>query len=325
MNCRRFEERLDDFVEGRLSEVELRAAVEHAEACPRCRALAATLRETLGALGPDALSEVPGADAPELAAAIVARTSGAACGRAQARLGDLVDGLLPADETRLVQLHLETCTRCASLQGAIVWLAGLLPQMARLEPDADLAPAVARQIAVLGAERMRPSRWAELRGATGTAWRRLLARPRFAWEAAYVGLVTLVLLFGTSVSPFRGVPQRALAVVQLDPRFAIDATIDRARALHSGIGALGERAWDASGGRAADRVRELGDDFAGRHPGMHEAWAGLDAHGAELWRQLGAGNLAGATVALDALGHDLHAFWRSLRNRTAVPPPAAAP
>jgi anti-sigma factor RsiW len=320
VNCRRFEERLDDFTDGRLSDIELRAAVEHLESCARCRALVEALRDSLAALGPETLCEVPGAGDADLAAAILARTSGGACAGAQMRLADLVDGALPADDVRLVELHLEGCPRCAALRGALTWLAGLLPQMARLEPDVDLAPVVARRIAALGAARRRAPRWAESAATIGGAWRRLLLRPRFAWEAAYVGLLTLVFLCGTPVSPFRGVPQRALAAVQLDPRYALDALVERARALHSGIGALGARAWDASGGRATNRAREMGDDFAGRHPGMHEAWAGLDLHGDELRRQIGARNLAGATVALDALGNDLRAFWRSWRRRQEALP-----
>jgi anti-sigma factor RsiW len=301
VNCERFEAHLDDYLDGGLSEVEARAAAEHEQSCPQCAALAASLRDTLADLGPELAQ--PGPVPADLAAGILARTSGAACGRVQGLLADLVDGTLAASDAGMVELHLGSCARCAGLHRALVWLAGELPQLADIEPDEDLTPEIVAATSGLRARR------AARRRAVHAWFERLVARPRFAWEAAYVASVLLALLFGSSFSPLKHMPSRALAMIQMDPRPAASNAATQLRELHGGIGDAGSRVWDGTAGRVA----EAGGEVAEGHPGMRQAWQNLRQHGGEARHNLGGGNFASAGLSFNAMAADVRALWRSWR------------
>jgi hypothetical protein len=301
MSCAHFEERWDEFLAGGLSDVEHRAAAAHLGGCAQCAALVATLRETLAAL-PEAGAATPPAD---LAAAVLARTSGAACGAAQAVLCEFVDGVLADTDRDLVAAHLGHCARCEALRATLVWVGAALPTMAQLDPG----PAFTR--AVLEATAAQTPRRAWSRNALAERWQQLVARPRFAWEAAYVGLLLVVALFGTSISPFRDVPPRALAAVQLDPRSAVQGAGAHARAVHGGIGALGRQAWNVSVTPISRRLASQADAYADRHPGMHEAWGNLQLHLGEMRQRMGDRNFAAASLSLRAVRGDLRALWQS--------------
>lgn len=310
MNCERFEARLDDYLDGRLSDIERRAADEHLAQCDACTALLRTLGDMLANL-PATTTPGPQPDAL-LTSAIVERTSGSPCERAQGFLVELVDGALGSEDTSLVRSHLEHCTRCAALHGALQWLGHELPAMAEIDPG----PAFTRGVVASTAGRpaARPQRGPAWREAAAEWWVRMVARPRFAWEAAYVALLVLVVLFGTSVSPFRGVPSRALAIVQLDPRSAV-------RAVYEGVDTAGRHAWDASAGRIARGAREQAGTVADRHPGMHESYGNLQLHWGELQQSTGDRNFASASLALGAMGHDLRALWSALTGSPPAEPP----
>jgi len=298
MNCERFEDRLQDYLDGRLSDVEQRGADGHLAQCESCAALLRTVNEMLTGLPVDAVAAAP-SDAA-LTGAIVERTSGSPCERAQGFLADLVDGVLGAEDTVLVQSHLEFCARCTGLHGALQWLAHELPAMAEIDPGPAFTRAVVAKTAPpVPSHARREASW---RTAAAEWWNRMVARPRFAWEAAYVALLVLVALFGTSVSPFRSVPSRALAIVQLDPRLAV-------RTVYDGIGAGGRTAWDASAGRVARGARAQASAVADEHPGMHEAYGNLVLHWGELQQSSGDRNFASASLALGAMGRDLRALW----------------
>jgi anti-sigma factor RsiW len=315
VNCERFEALLDDYLDGRLSEVEQRAAAAHEAACARCAALGASLRGTLAALGPDLAA--PAGGVPDLAAEILARTSGAACGRAQLLLPEFVDALLAPAEAELVRGHVEHCPRCAALQQALVWLQGELPRLANVDPPVDFTAAIVAATAGLASRRAAPTR----------AWndwlQRLLARPRFAWEAAYVATVVLALIFGSSISPLRHVPSRALAIIQVDPVPAATGAASQLRDLHGSIGDAGSKVWDGTAGRVADAGRQASGEVAERHPGMREAWANLRQHGGEARHNLGGGNFASAGLSFNAMAADVRALWRAWR--TPAPDSLAAP
>jgi anti-sigma factor RsiW len=315
VNCARFEERLDDYLDGKLSEVEQRAAEAHETACTECAALAASLRETLAALGPELA--LPAGAPPDLAADIVARTSGPACGRVQSMLTSLVDGTLPGSEADLVHLHLGHCPRCATLHRALAWLEVELPQLALIEPALDLTDEIVAATSGLRARR------AARRRAVQSWFQGLVARPRFAWEFAYVATVLLVLLFGSSLSPLKDVPSRALAMIQVDPRPAATTAATQLRELHGDIGAAGSRVWDGTAGRVADAGREASGQIAERHPGMRRAWQNLQQHSGEARRNLGGGNFASAGLSFTAMAADVRALWHSWRASapgTTTPP-----
>jgi hypothetical protein len=311
MSCKHFAERWDDFLAGALSDVEYRAAAAHLSGCAACGELVATLRDTLAAL-PAAAATVPPAD---LADAVLAHTSGATCGAAQALLCDFVDDVLAAADRVLVETHVAHCARCTALCTTLQWLATALPSMAALDPGA----AFTRR--VVAATTQGPAQPAPWRVALAERWRHMLARPRFAWEAAYVGLLLLVALFGTSISPFRDVPPRALAVVQVDPREAVRGAGSQARTLHGGIGSASQRMWDFTGGAMGRRFAALADAYADRHPGMHEAYGNMQLHSGELRQRCADRNFAAASVSLHALRGDLRALWKSGSSAPPATPP----
>ncbi len=319
MNCERFEDRLTDYLEHQLSDVEQRAAESHLAGCAQCAALVGALHEALGVL-PAADAEARTQAAPrELAGAILERTSGSGCERAVGLLPEFVDHALEPLLAELVQSHVEHCERCTALHGALVVLTLELPQMAALDPGAEFTRAVVE--ATSGARQTAEPGW---RDTVETWWRRMVVRPRFAWEAAYVALLLIVALCGTSASPFRNVPARALALVQVDPRAAARDAGAQLRALHSGVGALGQRAWDETAGRVAGGGRDQASSFADHHPGMHEAYGSFQIHWGVLQQSLGDHNFAGTTLALHGIGSDVRALWSSwtgVETSNPAPPP----
>ncbi len=201
MNCERFFERLDDFVEGRLSATDARLVREHLETCPRCEELAATFTD-------DSPDEQPASD---LADMVMMRTSGSPCYSAHERLGDHVDDLLEPVDRDLVASHVAHCRDCAELVRVISRMQETLPLMAEMEPDTNFV------VDVLNATSRQPQlvdRWAARIAET---FRSLLQRPRIAWEGAYIGTFVLVLLFGTPTSPLARVPQQALEIAGVNP------------------------------------------------------------------------------------------------------------
>ncbi len=202
MICREFERRLEDWVDGNLPTTERAACDRHLAECPRCRELAALA----GGLDPSASprSEPP----PDLASEVLARTTGAACDRARERLVPLVDpsehGPLPAAERQLVELHLEACFDCRALRAELVALSADLPRLAELDPGSGFVDGVLERTS---RRRAAPAgrladRWRRLRPATWPGLLpRLVRRPRFAWEAAYVAVLLLTPLIASAGSP----------------------------------------------------------------------------------------------------------------------------
>ncbi len=193
MDCREFEDRLDVLQAGLLSREEEAYAEEHIRVCARCRALLAAVRGECDSLTPEAEED--------LTTAIMSQTTGTACFEAENILCDSVDGVLGRDDQEILSLHLAHCRDCGSLAETLAELRRVLPEMATLEPDAQFTADVLR---VVSAGR-RPKSRLDLSG----WWYRLIRRPRFAWEAAYVGTLLLLLALGNpAVLPTaRAVPQ----------------------------------------------------------------------------------------------------------------------
>lgn len=194
MDCRDFEDQLDVFEGGLLSPEEQAGAWEHIRACPRCRTLLALVRGES-----DVLESGAGND---LALAILRRTSGDGCLGAEERLCDYADGALETIDQEIISLHLSHCPECNRLAETLIDLGRTLPEMAAIEPDVQFTEDVLR--ATAGAPRILPlsdqQPW----------WSRWMRRPRFAWEAAYVGTLFLLLAIGNPA-----ILPRASAVPQL--------------------------------------------------------------------------------------------------------------
>lgn len=198
VTCRTFIERLDDLLEGRLSPADRRAAEEHLRSCAVCRELESLVAEGGAPVAPPA----------DLLGAVLARTSGPACGSARARLCDHVDRLLAPADDDLVRMHLDGCGECGGMAAALARLALDLPPFAEMDPGARFLPDV---LARTSRRAPLPVRWT---AGLSAAWRRLAHRPRIAWEGAYALSIILAILFGTPNAPFAGVPARALDLVR---------------------------------------------------------------------------------------------------------------
>ena len=198
VTCRTFIERIDDLLEGRLDPAERQAAEEHLRSCAGCREIE----------GLAAGAGAPVAPPAGLLGAVLALTSGPACGSARARLCDHVDRLLAPVDAEMMQMHLDGCGECGRLAAALARLATDLPPLADLDPGARFLPDVVDRTS---RRAPLPVRWTI---GLAAAWRQLAHRPRIAWEGAYALSIILAILFGTPNAPFAGVPARALDLVR---------------------------------------------------------------------------------------------------------------
>lgn len=199
MDCLDFTDRIEALLDGALPEDLRLHAATHAARCPDCRALLTSLQEEPA----PAAAEVPDG----LTEAILARTSGPPCGRAQALLGDLVDGALDDADGDLVDVHLRHCPACTAVAAAFRRLAEDLPAFAALNPD----PALVGDVL---ARTLRPRPRDTFRNWLRAAGRRFLNRPRIAWEAGYVAALAVWLICGASWSPLRTTAVELQAFVQ---------------------------------------------------------------------------------------------------------------
>jgi anti-sigma factor RsiW len=195
MDCREFEERMDDFVAGKLPATEREAAECHLSACARCHALHESILGVAESLPPNWQDT--------LTAGILDRTTGPVCGVAERRLCDWIDGDPNENGGAVISLHLSHCPACSALADSLRELNHVLPEMALLQPDAsfadDVLKATSDRRAAGGA---RPS-------FTGVRqwWRGMMQRPRFAWEAAYVGALLVLIALGSPASLLQRMPE----------------------------------------------------------------------------------------------------------------------
>lgn len=130
------------------------------------------------------------------------------CRDLELRLEELLAEHLPEDEARRSAEHLAGCAGCRDLVE--------LARLAEVPPDPGFVAEVLRITLPFDVQ---IRRWWD------ALWPQLWHRPRFASEAAYAGLVVLVLVFATPGSPLASVPSGALAISQepLLPRLELPA------------------------------------------------------------------------------------------------------
>lgn len=260
MSCRDLELRLEDLLAGTLSAAEASRCAEHLAGCALCRDLV-----ELAGLGDAAAAGYAGPP-PDLAPAVLARSrmgegdGGGACGRAHELLAAGIDDPIAGTDRLLLHGHLATCGDCRALEGALLALARDLPRLAEVSPGPGFAEAVLRRTLPF---EVQIRRWWD------ALWPQLWHRPRFATEAAYVGLVVVVLIFATPSSPLAAVPSEALAIAQEPPlpRLELPAVelaprlAAAKRALRTSQGARVAAEWGtelrATAGDAAELVIEV--------------------------------------------------------------------
>ncbi|MFB3902246.1 MAG: zf-HC2 domain-containing protein [Acidobacteriota bacterium] len=196
MNCAAFERRLEQYQAGTLPEMERREAEVHLDHCNSCRGLFEALQS--GENQPDQ---------QDLSGAVLSRTTGSACGRCRDLLGELLDGVSEDVESELVRSHLATCAPCSALFQTMSEMAEILPRMRETVPDSLFVPDVMRSTRAFGRDHKGLSRILDF-------CRMLAERPRFSWEAAYLGTLLVFGLFGTPFSPAYDAGSRLLASLQ---------------------------------------------------------------------------------------------------------------
>lgn len=200
MNCHDFEIRLERLLEGDLEATEATRSLKHAAQCRVCG-------ELLQAVG--GLDAAPVVESEEpLIETILERTTGSVCGQAEAKLPAYVDHELATADHELLQAHLDGCAHCRRLVATLGLLNRELPRLAEAPADEEL---VQRILAATLPARIRVRRWMH------KSWSAWVQRPRFAMEAAYAGLLIVMLVFGAFSTPLAALPQKGLDLVQPDP------------------------------------------------------------------------------------------------------------
>jgi anti-sigma factor RsiW len=195
MDCREFEERMDDFVGDNLPVQERAAAERHLSACARCHALHESLLGVAESLPPNWQDT--------LTAGILNRTSGPVCSEAERRLCDWIDGVPNEDGGAVISIHLSHCPSCSALAGSLRELNQVLPEMALLQPDASFAADVLKATSDRRDGAGARASFASVR----QWWRGMMQRPRFAWEAAYVGALLVLIALGNPAALVERMPE----------------------------------------------------------------------------------------------------------------------
>lgn len=149
---------------------------------------------------------------------VLSRTTGQACERALGQLDELMDNQLQAIDRQLVQAHLEHCDGCRGVAVTVGWLQPLLPDMAEVEISPEFLAGVLARTSQVEAPRnlsLQPTGVAGLMDRAGQWWQDQIMRPGFAFQAAYVVTVIVVILVYTT--PLRTVPGQALDLVSAGP------------------------------------------------------------------------------------------------------------
>lgn len=287
MDCREFERLIEDLVEGELRPPLAAQARAHAAACDSCRDLEELVRASVTAAPPP-----PDAD---LAAKVMATTSGSPCEGALERLSDLTDHT-DGIESSLVQMHLDHCVSCSRVAETLVWLHQALPTMAEIEPDSKFTRDVIRATS----------------GQRRPAWRDMLAhaiemvssRPRFPLEAAYAGAMILWLLFSIPSSPLGALAPRALELARANPVATLNESVRHA--------SFGREVWDATGGRLAETTQTNKEAAAGRLRRVGQSAGALATHGTEAAGAALSGDFTDSMTRLKMMACDLESIWREM-------------
>lgn len=156
----------------------------HAAHCADCRGWVAAYAE--GA------AEWLNGGADDLTGGVVAMTSGTVCQHARRRLTAAPDARLEADAAALVASHLARCGECRAFVSAWTLVSAALPTLAESDPGPGFAAAV-----IARTSRRPAAAW---RGRLRALGSRLVRRPRFAWEVAYVVTLCWLLVVGSPVA-----------------------------------------------------------------------------------------------------------------------------
>jgi hypothetical protein len=243
---------------------------------------------------------------------VLARTSGSVCDRACGQLSDLMGGVLESMDRELVQAHLEHCDPCRSVAVTLGWLEPLLPAMSEIDPGpaftARVVVQTTGQVRTTGLLPAAPTGAAGLMDRVGGWWERQILRPGFAAQMAYAATVILVLLTSVPGAPLKGVPGKALEIVQAGPASSpvIGPTLDKASGW---VGGRTDKAVTAARTGVSQRLEQTGSSLAQRGertaPGRRE----LQTHVKEMVSKVGDGKLGEASYEFLAVLKAGRVIW----------------
>jgi len=239
--------------------------------------------------------------APDLTGAVMRATTGPACGRAEEQLPDLVDEILSAGDAELVSLHATHCRSCGDLARTLGWMSEHLPAMAEVTPPADFAAQVMR------ATSRRRRIFSALVSAARARLESLARRPAFAWEASYVGAITLWVFFSVLPAPMAEIPARALELARINPVQAIGDTVQPA--------SLGHKVWAATGAPILVSAQPVRSAWAERLGGAARTTQSIGGHASQALGAAFEGNFSGSMEQIEQIGSELQLLWNEMLKR----------
>ena len=205
-DCRSFEDVLEAYLDGTLTGRDARAARQHLRTCADCHELAT-------------IAGAPIEATPDLTAHVLERTSGSSCDHVRGSLCDHVDGRAEAVDAELIRMHLSNCEDCATLSIVLTELTAGLPSLAEIDPGEQFTAEV---LARTAPSRARSARWIEQ---FVEGWDRLIQRPRFALEGAYVMTVLLLVILGVPGALLAGAPAKMVETAKHEIASPVTRTV----------------------------------------------------------------------------------------------------
>jgi hypothetical protein len=261
MTCNRLADKLEHYLSGALPEDENCDLEKHLKTCRACSALLEGLVDEM---------QAEPASGDEFVRDILSQTVPEVCGKVTEFLCDYVDGKLRGENSHLISGHIAHCPHCSALSHELARLNSELPEIGNIEPEPWFTGEVLRETS--GKQGV----YLTISARMETLWQRLVQRPRFSWEAAYLGVLLLFLVFGgTPAKSIDSLRQFNLASMQLSttdllqtgprlfPAFLLEARETGLESLRTELetGRLSvQRAWTAIKHRSS-RAREISDQL----------------------------------------------------------------
>jgi len=178
IDCRFIEDHLEEILVRAFPSDTVSAVNHHLARCSACRQLIeiAECRQ----------NPWPADATPDFTQAVLEKTSGAACKKARTLVCAWADHELGQEEGELLGSHLKYCRACQALAVTLMELKADLPTMAEVTPDPGFCLSILKETVANRSWKIRAVKW----------WESLFQRPRFAWEAAYLGTLVIFGLLG---------------------------------------------------------------------------------------------------------------------------------
>jgi len=249
----------------------------HASSCEPCRRWIGRY-----AAGAELWREEAGAD---VAMPVMAATGGAPCDRARELLASIPDGALDPTDASLLAAHASRCVECRTFGVTVASITDALPILAEWDPGPGFAAAVLARTSRRPAADTLGDRWR-------AAWQRLLQRPRFALEAAYVVTLCWLLIFGQPITALDWTTVRVSAMAR-------DSVPAQVRVVQAHVASWRERV-------TADADRATSEVASGRAL-VEQATSVAQRKATAWWTGLSA-NLANLASLLESSWHAMVAW-----------------